>query len=140
MADTGKIKFEDEVTAIEREIKILFGQEVGMIIALGSAGYDGGKSILEKLLDIDLVINGGGKSVFQWNGNEVNGRMKSEPFLKKKKTGSAMKTDKFGPLGETPVDSYPYSIPYGGSVYERLLATTSRYGKYIGRLEMQIVK
>ena len=89
----------------------MFDKKVNFIIALGSAGYDMGKTILERVQSVDLVINGGGKSVLQYNGMK-------------------------GPLNEAVVDPYPYAATSAGIT--RLLATTSRYGKYLGNLEMTI--
>lgn len=40
-------------------------------------------------------------------------------------------------MGEIPVDPYPLKRTFDKN-YERLLVTTSRYGKYLGRLEMDI--
>lgn len=40
-------------------------------------------------------------------------------------------------MGETPIDPYPLKRTFD-EIYERLLVTTSRYGKYLGRLEMDI--
>ena len=70
MADTGKLTFEDEAMAISKEVTILFGQGVNFIIALGNAGYDRGKTLLNTSLNVDLIINGGGASVFQYTGKK----------------------------------------------------------------------
>ena len=73
MADTGKLTFEDERNAIANEITILFGKGVNFIIALGNAGYDRGQILLNTSLNVDLIVNGGGASVFQYTGrNKIN--------------------------------------------------------------------
>lgn len=75
MSDTGKIKFEDEVTALTRVIGDMFEKKATLIIALGSAGYDKAKAILDEMSSIDLMISGGGKSVYQGNGKQVRSFM-----------------------------------------------------------------
>lgn len=68
MADTGKILFEDPATAVKREVGKLLAQGVKFNIALGSAGLDAGIALLNDVLDIDLVVNGGGTDRFLFNG------------------------------------------------------------------------
>jgi 2',3'-cyclic-nucleotide 2'-phosphodiesterase (5'-nucleotidase family) len=73
VADTGKLTFEDEAIAIAKEITILFEKGVNFIIALGNAGYDRGQTLLNTSLNVDLIVNGGGTSVFQYTGkNKIN--------------------------------------------------------------------
>lgn len=67
MADTGKIKFTDPRLAIEDEITKLYAKGVYFIIALGSAGYDGGMSLLEQIFNVDMFISGG-SNTFLFNG------------------------------------------------------------------------
>lgn len=51
-----------------KEVTVLLEQGASFIIALGNAGYDRGKTLLEKSLNVDLIVNGGGTSVFQYTG------------------------------------------------------------------------
>lgn len=71
IADTGKIVFEDEIAALNREAGNLLKDGVSFIIALGSTSLDRAKSLIQdaRLSDIDLFVNGGGKSSLLWNGS-----------------------------------------------------------------------
>lgn len=83
MSDTGKIKFEDEVIALNREIGNMFKLGAKVIIALGSAGYDKAKAIFDEIDEIDLLISGGGKSVYQGNGKFMRSSMVFDILLTK---------------------------------------------------------
>lgn len=107
LADAGKIRFTDEVEAINSEIRNLTSQGINLIIALGNVGYDRGMEILAKTPDVDIMINGGGPNRFLYNGVTA-------------------------PLGEKVSGSYPTLV--NGN----LLVQTSRYGKYMGLLNVSV--
>jgi len=110
IADTGKVKFLDEVESINSEIQKLFEQGVKFIIALGSADHRKAQDMLAKLYDVDVIVGGGGPDVFYYNGNR-------------------------GPLGENVTGSYPV---VASNQSKRLFVQTSRYGKYLGFLNIDI--
>lgn len=111
LADTGKIIFTDPKVAIENEVTSLLSQGAYFIIALGSAGFEGVQEWMSKLYNVDLFVNGGSNS-FLYNGANV------------------------GPLNEKIVGPYPY-VDYSQNM-KRLFVQTSRYGKYLGKIEMNI--
>lgn len=111
LADTGKIIFTDPKVAIENEVTALLSQGAYFIIALGSAGFEGVQEWMSKLYNVDLFVNGGSNS-FLYNGANV------------------------GPLNEKIVGPYPY-VDYSQNM-KRLFVQTSRYGKYLGKIEMNI--
>ncbi|KAK7872913.1 hypothetical protein R5R35_004233 [Gryllus longicercus] len=65
---TGKVQFEDEVTAIRREARHLKAHDVHIIIALGHSGYDVDLRIAEEVEDVDVVV-GGHTNTFLYSGD-----------------------------------------------------------------------
>ncbi|CAH0400813.1 unnamed protein product [Chilo suppressalis] len=68
LAPKNKVEYEDEVTAIKREVEILKKQNINILIALGHSGFITDLKIAKEVDDIDLVI-GGHSNTFLWNRN-----------------------------------------------------------------------
>jgi 2',3'-cyclic-nucleotide 2'-phosphodiesterase (5'-nucleotidase family) len=67
LSQTGAVKFEDEITAITKEVKRLKNDGVKILIALGHSGYKTDKLIAEKVPDLDIVV-GGHTNTFLYTG------------------------------------------------------------------------
>lgn len=63
----GRLIFEDEVTAIQREVDRLRQHGIHTIIALGHAGFNVDKKIAAEVDGLDLVV-GGHTNTFLYNG------------------------------------------------------------------------
>ncbi|KAL0821636.1 hypothetical protein ABMA28_005077 [Loxostege sticticalis] len=110
LAPKNKVKYEDEVVAIRREVEALKKQGVKIFIALGHSGFIKDIEIAKNVEDIDLVI-GGHSNTFLWNGK----------FTDEKP--------------EYPEGPYPTIVmqPSGRKV---LVVQAYAYTKYMGRLHL----
>lgn len=110
LAPKNKVKYEDEVPAIKREVETLKKQGVKILIALGHSGYMKDLEIARNVPDIDLVI-GGHSNTFLWNGK----------FTDEKP--------------ETPQGPYPAMVtqPSGRKVP---VVQAYAYTKYLGKLHL----
>ena len=64
------IKFVDEVTSIQQEVKKLKQQNINKFIALGHSGIDVDIKIAREVPDIDVVI-GGHSNTFMYTGKSL---------------------------------------------------------------------
>lgn len=129
MADTGKLIFTDPRLAIENEISKMYSNGVNFVIALGSAGYDGAQTLLSTTFNVDLFINGGGSNAFLYNG-------KRAIYVCCSIVDQSNLILGIGPLDEKVKGPYPTVVNNQGT--QRLLVQTSRYGKYLGQVELNI--
>lgn len=67
LSPIGKIKMEDEATALRREITILKANGVNIIIGLGHSGYNIDQTLASTVEDIDIIV-GGHTHTFLCNG------------------------------------------------------------------------
>ncbi|CAH2043422.1 unnamed protein product, partial [Iphiclides podalirius] len=67
LAPKNDVEYEDEITAISREVAILREKGVNIIIALGHSGFLKDLEIAKEVDGLDLVI-GGHSNTFLWNG------------------------------------------------------------------------
>ena len=68
MVDVGKAVFTDEIEAIQKEVYKLKEKKASLIIGLGHVGFTKAKSILKTVTDMSIIINGGSKNTFLYNG------------------------------------------------------------------------
>ncbi|XP_041981786.1 protein 5NUC-like isoform X1 [Aricia agestis] len=71
LAPKNNIEYEDEVTAIAKEVQKLKEQGVDILIALGHSGFIKDLEIAKDVEDIDIVI-GGHSNTFLWNSQTTN--------------------------------------------------------------------
>ena len=71
MVNMEAVEITDAQQAIQWEAKRLRDQGVSLIIALGNAGFEQAKTLLEKLEDVDIIVNGGSGDTFLYSG-ELN--------------------------------------------------------------------
>ncbi|XP_053610958.1 uncharacterized protein LOC128675522 [Plodia interpunctella] len=88
LAIRNDIIYEEEVSAIRKEVDKLKKEGVKILIALGHSGFTKDLEIAEKVEGIDLVI-GGHTNTFLWNGltNETEKPEGPYPTLVKQKSG-----------------------------------------------------
>nr|XP_033492065.1 snake venom 5'-nucleotidase-like [Epinephelus lanceolatus] len=73
------LQFEDEVTAVRRQVVELQKQGVNKIIALGHSGFDVDKEIAKKVSGVDLVI-GGHSDTFLYTGSPPSTEVPAGPY------------------------------------------------------------
>ena len=108
----GKLKFTDEISAINNEAQKLSYQDVKIIIALGHSGFEVDKRIAEKCSNIDLVV-GGHTNTFLYNGNATSKPEKD--FVK---------------------GDYPFLVENSASGKQVPVVQAYWQGKYLGFLEL----
>ncbi|XP_065338966.1 snake venom 5'-nucleotidase-like [Cloeon dipterum] len=86
--DIGNVEFEDEVTAIKREVKRLIASGVNILIALGHSGHTVDKKIAQEVDGLDLVI-GGHTNTFLYSGHRPDSEIPSGlyPTMMKQASG-----------------------------------------------------
>lgn len=118
--------------AIENEVTTLLNAGAYFIIALGSAGFSGVQEWMGNLFNVDLFVNGG-SNTFLYNG--IHNRTHTTTHAKA--VGNLdIAGANVGPLNEKIAGPYPI-VDYSQNV-KRLFVQTSRYGKYLGKIEMNI--
>ncbi|XP_060804761.1 uncharacterized protein LOC106143339 [Amyelois transitella] len=91
LAVRNDIIYEEEVSAIKKEVDRLKKEGVKIFIALGHSGFTKDLEIAKKVEDIDLVI-GGHTNTFLWNGltNETETPEGPYPTIVKQKSGKSV--------------------------------------------------
>lgn len=79
LAQPGKVKFQDEVSALRYEAKLLKSEGCDIIIALGHSGFEMDKKIGREVEDVDLVI-GGHTNTFLYNGPQPDSEIPEGPY------------------------------------------------------------
>ncbi|XP_049459037.1 snake venom 5'-nucleotidase-like [Epinephelus fuscoguttatus] len=102
------LQFENEVTAVRRQVEELQKQGVNKIIALGHAGIDVDKEIAKKVSGVDLVI-GGHSNTFLYTGSP--------------------------PSTEVPAGSYPLMVQSDDGRQVPVVQAYA-FGKYLGHLKV----
>ncbi|XP_072024183.1 snake venom 5'-nucleotidase-like [Amphiura filiformis] len=108
-ADIGSIKFTDALEAMEEEIIKLQKMGVNKIIILGTGSLTMSKRVAVRVPGVDVVV-GGSQGSFLYNGNP--------------------------PSTEVPEGPYPETEVSGETDQTVLIAQTTGYGKYLGRLDV----
>lgn len=79
LSRTGKLRFEDEVTAVQAEVSRLKKHGIDIIIALGHAGFKVDKDIAAKVKGVDIVI-GGHTNTFLYTGDPPSTEKPEGPY------------------------------------------------------------
>ncbi|XP_033106990.1 5'-nucleotidase-like [Anneissia japonica] len=109
-SNTGRLTFEDEVEAVQKEVNILLASDVNIIVALGHSGIEVDLDIANRVEGVDIVI-GGHTNTFLYTGSP--------------------------PSSETPYDVYPIVVhPNYDTRRTVLVVSAYAYGKYLGRLDV----
>lgn len=79
ISSAGKVTFESEVVAINREAELLAAQGVNIIIAVGHSGYQMDMTIAAQVELVDVVV-GGHTNSFLWNGEQPDTERIDGPY------------------------------------------------------------
>lgn len=79
ISSAGKVTFESEVVAINREAELLAAQGVNIIIAVGHSGYQMDMTIAAQVELVDVVV-GGHTNTFLWNGEQPDTERIDGPY------------------------------------------------------------
>lgn len=79
ISSVGKVTFESEVVALNREAELLAAQGVNIIIALGHSGYQMDMTIAAQVELVDVVV-GGHTNTFLWNGDQPDTERIDGPY------------------------------------------------------------
>ena len=109
ISNPGKVKFIDEVDAIDAEAKKLRSEGVNVLIAVGHSGFETDKRIARNVPDIDVVV-GGHSNTFLYTGD--------------------------APSNEEPEGPYPYMVTQPESKKQVPVVQAFAYTKYLGDLQL----
>ncbi|XP_047991994.1 protein 5NUC-like isoform X4 [Leguminivora glycinivorella] len=109
LAPKNKVQIQEEIQAIQKEVRKLKKQGIKILIALGHSGFVKDLAIAKRVEDLDLVI-GGHSNTFLWNGG-----LTEKPEIRE------------GPYPTVVTD------PNGRKV---LVVQAYAYTKYMGRLHL----
>ncbi|PIK38928.1 hypothetical protein BSL78_24223 [Apostichopus japonicus] len=111
LTNTGKLQFEDEVEAVQREVNRLTADGVNKIIAVGHSGYGVDLDIAAKVTGVDVIV-GGHSSSFLYTGTP--------------------------PTNDIPVGLYPTIVQSDiDPAHTTLVVTAYMHGKYLGFLQVE---
>ena len=113
IANTGKLKFMDEVGSVNEEASRLKSQGVGVIIVLSHCGLDVDRIMAAKCPLIDVIV-GGHSHTFLYSG--------APPFV------------------DTPEDVYPVVVAQENTNRTVLIVQAAAYTKYLGNLTVWLDK